>query len=55
MIDLFTLRGAGPARLSNGFLANYRTNFEDVQVLRPIDAFGDPLDFNTGQPYRDPL
>jgi hypothetical protein len=55
MIDLFTLQGAGPAKLSNGFLARYTTDFKQRQNFSPMDAFGDPIDFTTGQAHCDPL
>jgi hypothetical protein len=55
MIDLFTLEGAGAVKLSNGFLAKYRTDFQGNESLRPIDAFGDPIDFEAIQPRCDPL
>ena len=55
MIDLFTLQGTGPATLSNGFLANYTTDLGDLQRIRPIDAFGDPIDFEAGTARCDPL
>jgi hypothetical protein len=55
MIDVFTLQGTGPATLSNGFLANYTTNFGDLQRIRPIDAFGDPYNFKAGTARCDPL
>ena len=46
MIDIFTLDGTGPATLSNGFLARLTTDLTptfDLFRLRPIDAFGDPI------------
>jgi hypothetical protein len=55
MIDVFTLQGAGPAKLSNGFLARYTTDFKQRQNFSPMDAFGDPIDFTTGQAHCDPL
>jgi hypothetical protein len=55
MIDVFTLQGTGPAKLSNDFLARYQTDFKNVQRFSPIDAFGDPIDFPTGQAHCDPL
>ena len=55
MIDVFTLQGTGPATLSNGFLAKYRTDLGDLQRLRPIDAFGDPIDFPSVTAHCDPL
>lgn len=50
MIDVFTLQGTGPATLSNGFLANYTTDLGDLQRIRRIDAFGDPIDFKAATP-----
>jgi hypothetical protein len=35
MIDVFTLNGTGPAALSNGFVANYKTDLGDLQRIRP--------------------
>jgi hypothetical protein len=56
MIDVFTLQGTGPATLSNGFLAKYTTDLTpDLFRLRPIDAFGDPIDFETVTAHCDPL
>ena len=55
MVDVFQLQGTGPARLSNGFLAKYTTDFGDLQRFRPIDAFGDPIDFAAGTARCDPL
>jgi hypothetical protein len=55
MIDLFTLQGTGPATLSNGFLARYTTDFGQLNRLKPIDAFGDPIDFQAGTARCDPL
>jgi hypothetical protein len=55
MVDVFTLQGTGPATLSNGFLANFTTNFGDLTRIRPIDAFGDPIDFEALAAHCDPL
>jgi len=55
MVDMFILRGGGPARLSNGFRANITTNFADVFAFDPISSFGDPLNFATGEAICDPL
>jgi hypothetical protein len=58
MIDVFTLQGTGPATLSNGFLAKFTTDLTptfDLFRLRPIDAFGDPIDFETVTAHCDPL
>ena len=55
MIDLFTLQGTGPATLSNGFLARYTTDFDELNRFKPIDAFGDPIDFAAATARCDPL
>ena len=55
MVDLFVLKGNGPASLRNGFLANIRTNLGDVFEFDPIFEFGDPIDFETGEAECDPL
>jgi hypothetical protein len=55
MVDVFTLQGTGPATLSNGFLANYTTNLGDLQRIRPINAYGDPIDFKAVTARCDPL
>jgi hypothetical protein len=55
MLDVFTLQGIGPVKLSNGFLAGFRTDFKKRQSFRRIDSFGDPIDFATGQSHCDPL
>jgi hypothetical protein len=56
MEDVFFLGGRGPARLSNGFIAVYTTNFADLNRFDPISAFGDPITFPTGEgPHCDPL
>jgi hypothetical protein len=55
MVDLFMLRGSGPAELRNGFVANLTTNLVDVFIFDPISEFGDPIDFETGAAICDPL
>ncbi len=55
MVDVFQLQGTGPATLSNGFVANYRTDLGDLQLIRPIDAFGDPIDFEAVTARCDPI
>jgi hypothetical protein len=55
MVDVFQLQGTGPATLSNGFVANYTTDLGDLQRIRPIDAFGDPIDFESVTAHCDPL
>ena len=55
MVDVFKLQGGGPARLRNGFVATFTTNFVDVSMLDPLSEFGNPLDFETGTAMCDPL
>jgi hypothetical protein len=55
MVDAFTLHGDGPARLHNGFLARFTTDLGASASLDPIFAFGDPLNFATGEARCDPL
>jgi hypothetical protein len=55
MHDLFALGGHGPARLLNGFVAVYTTDFGELMQFDPIRQFGDPLDFATGTARCDPL
>jgi hypothetical protein len=55
MVDLFLLNGEGPARLRNGFLARITTDLGDFFAYDPIQAFGDPIDFETGAAICDPL
>jgi len=55
MVDVFQLQGTGPATLSNGFVAKYKTDLGDLQRIRPIDQFGDPYDFEAGAARCDPL
>jgi hypothetical protein len=56
MEDLFLLHGRGPARLSNGFVAVYTTDFADLARYDPIHQFGDPITFPYGDgPFCDPL
>lgn len=40
IIDLFVLRGTGPARLRNGFPARNTTDLGDLFVLDPISSSG---------------
>lgn len=54
MTDHFGLAGAGPERLSNGFVANVTTNFETFS-FDPIIAYGDPISFPEGETHCDPL
>ena len=53
MIDVFELKG--PTPLSNGFLAKFRPDLAEQNVINPIDDFGDPIDFGTGEARCDPL
>lgn len=55
MVDLFVLTGEGPAHLRNGFLADIETDLGDVFRFDPIFAFGDPINFETGEAICDPL
>jgi hypothetical protein len=55
MVDLFVLHGDGPANLRNGFLARITTDLGDLFLFDPIHAFGDPIDFETGEAICDPL
>jgi hypothetical protein len=55
MVDLFLLHGNGPANLRNGFVAEITTDLADLFLFDPIHAFGDPIDFETGEAICDPL
>jgi hypothetical protein len=55
MVDLFVLRGHGPARLENGFIARITTDLGEMFTFDPIHAFGDPINFETGEAICDPL
>jgi hypothetical protein len=55
MVDLFLLNGDGPARLENGFLARITTDLGDFFTFDPIHAFGNPINFETGEAICDPL
>jgi hypothetical protein len=56
MVDLFLLSGRGPAKLRNGFVATFTTNFADFSRFDEIASFGDPITFPTGiGPFCDPL
>jgi hypothetical protein len=55
MVDLFLLKGDGPARLKNGFLAKITTDLGEFFAFDPIHEFGDPIDFDTGAAICDPL
>ncbi len=55
MNDAFSLSGAGPARLSNGFTARMTTDFATFFMFDPIRAYGDPISFPEGEEHCDPL
>jgi hypothetical protein len=55
MIDSFALGGNGPAKLSNGFVAELTTDLETFFEFNPLHSRGDPLDFETGTAMCDPL
>jgi hypothetical protein len=55
MVDLFVLRGHGPAELENGFIARINTDLGDQFTFDPIHEFGDPINFETGAAICDPL
>jgi hypothetical protein len=54
MTDHFALTGQGPARLSNGFLAIFTTDFASFS-FQELNSRGDPIDFATGAAICDPL
>jgi hypothetical protein len=55
MNDHFSLSGPGPARLSNGFTAEFATDLAAFFNFEPIHAFGDPISFPEGIAHCDPL
>ena len=55
MTDHFSLAGSGPARLSNGFVTHWETDFSSFSSFEPINSRGDPIDFATGAAHCDPL
>ena len=55
MKDAFSLHGKGPARLSNGFVAVFTTDFSTLFTFDPLSSFGDSIDFATGAAHCDPL
>lgn len=55
MVDSFSLAGRGPARLHNGFLARFTTDFTSFFNLQPIHSRGDPISFPDGAAHCDPL
>ena len=56
MTDAFALAGPGPARLNNGFVGHFVSDFATFfTVPHVISSHGDPLDFVTGEAHCDPL
>ena len=55
MTDHFSLAGNGPARLVNGFMAVFTTDFGSFFSFQPIRAQGDPISFPDGTAHCDPL
>ena len=55
MVDSFALAGPGPAKLHNGFLARFTTDFATFFNFDPIHSRGDPLSFPDGTAHCDPL
>ena len=54
--DAFALAGHGPARLNNGFVGHFESDFSTFFTLPDvISSHGDPLDFVTGDVHCDPL
>jgi hypothetical protein len=55
MVDSFSLAGPGPAKVHNGFLARFTTDFATFFNFDPIHSRGDPLGFPDGTAHCDPL
>ena len=56
MTDAFVVAGQGPARLNNGFVGHFVSDFSTFFTLPiVISSHGDPLDFATGEVHCDPL
>ena len=55
MFDLFSLKGRGPSRIRNGFVAMLTTDLASSFVFQPLLAWGDPIAFPEGAPHCDPL
>ena len=56
MTDAFAVAGRGPARLNNGFVGHFVSDFSSFfTVPDVITSHGDPLDFETGDVHCDPL
>jgi hypothetical protein len=56
MTDAFAVAGSGPARLNNGFVGHFESDFATfVKLPIVISSHGDPLDFVTGEVLRSAL
>jgi hypothetical protein len=56
MTDSFVVAGHGPARVNNGFVGHFVSDFASFfTVPGVISSHGDPLDFATGDVHCDPL
>jgi hypothetical protein len=56
MTDSFAVAGPGPARVNNGFVGHFVSDFASFfTVPGVISSHGDPLDFVTGDVHCDPL
>jgi hypothetical protein len=55
MTDYFGLQSGATMTLSNGFLSRFTTNNRNINRFDPINAFGDPIDFESGAARCDPL
>lgn len=56
MTDHFSVSGPGPARLSNGFVADFTTNSTFTAfTFDPLHEHGDPISFPEGAAMCDPL
>jgi hypothetical protein len=55
MTDHFSLSGPGPARLSNGFVADFTTDFATFFTFDPLQEHGNPISFPEGAAMCDPL
>jgi hypothetical protein len=56
MTDHFSVSGSGPARLSNGFVADFTANSTFTAfTFDPLHEHGDPISFPEGAAMCDPL
>jgi hypothetical protein len=55
MTDSFSLAGPGPAKLHNGFVAAFTTDFDTLFAFVERSSRGDPIDFESGASICDPL